>query len=78
MHLHTYVSMSRWAETDRWIAHCLTLECCMGSLTHFPKVTVEIFLIKLKVRGESVSLVLAALREGIHAALFIKLVLSDR
>lgn len=41
-----------------------------GSLTHFPKVTEEICLIKLKVRGETVSQVLAALGEQ-HAALLI-------
>lgn len=45
----------------------------MGSTAHFPKVTVDIFLVKLKVRGESASLVLAGLGEGIHGALFIKL-----
>lgn len=40
-----------------------------GSPKHFPKVTLEIWLIKLKVRGETVSQVLAALSK--HAALLI-------
>lgn len=48
----------------------------MGSLTRFQKVTVEIFLIELKVRGEPVLLLLAALGERIHAALLSNLILS--
>lgn len=48
----------------------------MGSLTRFQKVTVKIFLIKLKVRGEPVWLLLAALGERIHNDLLISLILS--
>lgn len=72
-HFALSVQMGR---TDRYSAHVLTPECCMGSLTRFQKVTVKIFLIKLKVRGEPVWLLLAALGERIHNDLLISLILS--
>lgn len=42
-------------DSDGQTALCQTPQGCVGSLTHIPKVTVEIFLIKLNVRGESLS-----------------------
>lgn len=58
-------------KNSRWIAHSLTRSLCgavWGSLTHLPKVTVKIFLIKLKVRGcLSPSVVPATLAEVILA-----------